>query len=86
MGGVDRLTPLHLAASNSYYDIVDALFQYKANLFAKNKDGATVFNAIQNNLLMIKLLKKEEKAYFIDNYKNRRNVKEMHLTNSIFVK
>ena len=86
MGGVDKLTPLHLAASNSYYDIVDALFQYKANLFAQNRDGATVFTAIQNNLLMIKLLKKEEKAYFYDNYKSQRNVKEMHITNSIFVK
>ena len=45
-----------------------------------------MFTSIQNNLLMIKLLKKEERAYFFDNYRARSNVKEMHITNSIFVR
>ena len=71
---------------NSYYDIVDLLFQHKANMFEPNAKGKTVISSIQNNLLMIKLLKKEEKAYFNDNFKSRSSVKEMHITNSIFVR
>lgn len=86
IGGTDRLTCLHLASMNAFYDIVDLLFQHKANMFEPNAEGKTVFTSVQNNLLMIKLLKKEEKAYFNDNYRSRRNVKEMHITNSTFVR
>lgn len=53
------MTALHIASDNNFYDIVDLLFQYKADLFTKDDRGNTPFTGINNNLLMIKLLKKE---------------------------
>ena len=85
VGGLNNVTALHLATENNYYDIVDLLFQYKADIFLHDERGHTAFTGVTNNLLMIKLLKKEQKAFFNENYKQKIQAKEMHVTNTIFV-
>lgn len=67
-GGTDGLTALTIATGNSYYDIVNLLLDHKADLFSLNNEGKSAFTNINNNLLMIKLLKKEEKAFFVDKF------------------
>lgn len=58
-GGPKNVTALHIASENNFYDIVEILFEYKADLFRQDDKGNTPFTGINNNLLMIKLLKKE---------------------------
>ena len=84
-GGQNNVTALHLATENNYYDIVDLLFQYKSDLFMHDDIGNTAFTGVTNNLLMIKLLKKEQKAFFNENFKQKVMPKEMHVTNATFV-
>lgn len=59
-GGKERLTPLHLATMGSYYRIVNFLIDHGADQFARNSYGKNPFTAINNNLLMIKMLKKAQ--------------------------
>lgn len=84
-GGQNNMSALHIATENNYYDIVDLLFKYKADLFLHDDRGHSAFTGVTNNLLMIKLLKKEQKAFFNETYKQAVQVKEMHMTNSFFV-
>ena len=70
-GGPRDVTALHLATENNYYDIVDLLFRYKADIFLHDEKGDTAFTGVTNNLLMIKLLKKEQKSYFNESFKRR---------------
>lgn len=57
-GGSHRQTPLHLAASNSHYRIVNHLLSSQADLFARNAENKMPLTLIQNNMLMIKIIKK----------------------------
>jgi ankyrin repeat protein len=59
-GGSERWTPLHIASYASFYRIVNLLLQSEANLFVRNAKGKTPLGNINNNLLMIKILKKSE--------------------------
>lgn len=59
-GGVELWTPLHISAYSSYYRIVNLLLQNKSDLFLRNVKGKTPMGSINNNLLMIKILKKAE--------------------------
>ena len=59
LGGPNNVSCLHLASQNCYYDIVDVLVENKAELFNRDINGYTPLSGITNNLLMIKLLKKE---------------------------
>ena len=68
-GGTHNVTAMHLASESNFYDIVDLLFQYKADLFAQDDRGTSPLTSITNNLLMIKLLKKEQKAFFNERFK-----------------
>ena len=68
-GGPKNVTAMHLASEYNFYDIVDLLFQYKANIFSRDDRDNTPYTGITNNLLMIKLLKKEQKAFFNEKYK-----------------
>lgn len=56
-GGPDRCTALHLAASGSFYRIVNYLIDNGADLFVYNLQGKTPYTNITNNFLMIKILK-----------------------------
>lgn len=68
--------------------MVEMLCENKADLFLRNKDNQTAFSQISNNLLMVKLLKKQEKAFFESKYTARasRKIKEVHMTNQGFLK
>ena len=59
-GGKELMTPLHLATTGSYYRIVHYLIDKGADLFALNSFGKSPFSVINNNLLMIKILKKAQ--------------------------
>lgn len=59
-GGEEKWTSLHIAATSSYYRIVNMLIAKKADLFLKNVRGKTPMTSVNNNLLMIKVLKKAE--------------------------
>lgn len=59
LGGPNNMSAMHIAGENNFYDIIDLLFQYKADLFVQDERGNTPFTNISNNLLMIKLIKKE---------------------------
>ena len=63
-GGPDLLSALQLASQSSLFDIVTLLIDHEADLFAQSIDGKSAFSGVKNNLLMIKLLKKEEKSFF----------------------
>ena len=79
------MTALHLASEKNFYTIVDLLFQYKADIFQLDQRGNTPFTGLSNNLLMIKLMKKEQKAFFDEKYRQRLQPREMHLTNNTFL-
>jgi ankyrin repeat protein len=64
LGGPENQSCLHLAAQNSFYDIVELLVDHGADTFIRNKKYQTPLSSINNNLLMIKLLKKCEKGFF----------------------
>lgn len=51
---------MHIAASGSYYRIVNLLVFKNADLTIRNLRGFTPLSSISNNLLMIKILKKAE--------------------------
>lgn len=86
VGGPKNVTAMHLASDNNFYDIVDLLFAYKADIFVQDNRGHTPYTGISNNLLMIKLLKKEQRAFFNEKFKPVRcQSKELHITNDIFV-
>lgn len=61
-GGMEKWTPLHIAAYASYYRIVTLLINNHADMFLRNLKGKTPLGSINNNLLMIKILKKAEIA------------------------
>ncbi len=60
------MSPLHIACCANYYRIVNSLIQAKADLFVYNADGKTPFTIINNNMLMLKLIKKAMIAYVRD--------------------
>ena len=57
-GGLQRWTALHLATFGSYYRITSLLIENKADLFISNVTGKSPFTHINNNLLMVKIVKK----------------------------
>ena len=52
----------------SYYDIVEIIVEHGADLLVRNGAGQTPLSSINNNLLMIKLLKKCEKEFFDEHF------------------
>jgi ankyrin repeat protein len=54
-------TALHLAVQVSCYEAVCYLCKFGADVFKRNNQNQTPFTQIQNNLLLLKLLKKQEK-------------------------
>jgi ankyrin repeat protein len=52
------MTPLHLACCSNYYRIVNSLIEAKSDMFSYNSEGKTPFTIINNNMLMLKLIRK----------------------------
>ena len=61
--GMERQTPMHLAAQSNSHEILQLLLDEKPDLFLENSKNERPFNAVDNNLLMLKLIKKEEKRF-----------------------
>jgi ankyrin repeat protein len=57
-GGPIDMTPLHLACCSNYYRIVNSLIEAKSDMFSYNSEGKTPFTIINNNMLMLKLIRK----------------------------
>jgi len=57
-------TSLHLAAQQSQHEMVQFLFEEEVDLFRRNAKHQTAFTQTTNNLLMVKLLKKQERRFF----------------------
>jgi ankyrin repeat protein len=62
--GNDRQTPLHLAAQSNSFEILQIFLDLKPDLFTLDDQERRPFNAVNNNLLLMKLIKKEERKYF----------------------
>jgi len=56
-----------VACELSNYEIVSILCENGADIFAQNSNLKTPFTSVSNNLLMVKMLKKQEKAFFEKN-------------------
>ena len=60
-GGYGYNTAYHLAATRTNFDILYELDKYGADIYSRNKDNKTAFQLVNNNLLMLKIVKKIEK-------------------------
>jgi hypothetical protein len=68
---------MHLAAQSGNFEILHLFFDFKAELFEVNAKGQRPLHSFNNNLLLLKLLKKEEKSKLVhDFYKNSNFIRE----------
>lgn len=73
-------TPLQVACTLNLYRIVNLLIAYRADLFIQNIDGKTALTIIQNNFLMLKLIKKAVTTSVRDQFEDhQKRPREMHL-------
>ena len=81
-GGPIDMTPLHIACCANYYRIVNSLIQAKVDLFAYNAEGKSPFTIINNNMLMLKLIKKAMIASVRDQFEDSSKMpRETHMVN-----
>ena len=59
-GGVEKLTALHLAAQSNSYEILQSILEEKPDLFVESATEQRPSSTVTKNLLLVKLLKKEE--------------------------
>ena len=67
-GGLGQHTSFHFAATRSNFDVVFLLDNYGADIFQKNREQKTCYNQVNNNLLMLKLVKKLERKQFLNRH------------------
>ena len=60
-GGYGQNTAYHLAATRTNFEILFELDRQGADVFIRNKDNKTCFQLVNNNLLMLKIVKKIER-------------------------
>ena len=60
-GGFNQNSAFHFAAIRTNFDALYELDRWGADIFNTNRDGKTCFNLVNNNLLMLKIVKKLEK-------------------------
>ena len=64
--GIGMNTAFHIAAAKTNFQVLFELDKHGANIFIRNKENKTCFQVVNNNLLMLKIVKKmERKHYFI---------------------
>ena len=63
-GGFNQNSAFHFAAIRTNFDALYELDRWGADIFNTNRDGKTCFNLVNNNLLMLKIVKKLEKKQF----------------------
>ena len=60
-------TAYHIAAAKTNFQVLYELDKYGANIFIRNKENKTSFQVVNNNLLMLKIVKKLERKYYFIN-------------------
>lgn len=65
IGGQWRNTAFHLAGMRSRFDIMYLLQSYGADIFVRSREGKTCFHYVNNNLLMLKIVKKLERRQYL---------------------
>lgn len=61
-------TAFHIAGMRSKYEIMYILKQYGADIFVRSRDGKTCFQYVNNNLLMLKIVKKLERRQYLQDH------------------
>ena len=59
-GGFGQNTAFHFAATRTNFEAIFVLDQWGADIFMKNRENRTCFQLVNNNLLMLKVVKKIE--------------------------
>ena len=67
-GGYGLNTAYHLAATRTNFDILYELDKFGADIYSRNKENKTAFQLVNNNLLMLKIVKKIEKKQVIQHH------------------
>jgi len=67
-GSFWKNTAFHIAGMRSKYEIMYMLDQYGADVFVRSRDGKTCFQYVNNNLLMLKIVKKVERRQYVKDY------------------
>lgn len=60
------MSALQLACCSNLYRVVCLLIYHKADPFVQNAEGKSAFTIIQNNLLMMKLVKRSMISFVRD--------------------
>ena len=82
-GGSQLMTPLHLACCSNLYRIVYLLIAGDSDLFLHNLEGKSSLTVINNNLLMMKIVKKGMTCFVRDAFEDsQKKPKEHHLTSN----
>lgn len=66
--GIGMNTAFHIAAAKTNFLVLFELDSWGGDIFIRNKENKTCFQVVNNNLLMLKIVKKLEKKYFISNF------------------
>jgi ankyrin repeat protein len=64
-------TPLQLACQNNCYEIIELFCRHGCDQFARQKTNKTAYNLVNNDLLMVKLLKKREKFFLREQFSGK---------------
>jgi hypothetical protein len=67
-GGVEKLTALHLAAQSNSYEILQSILEEKPDLFVESATEQRPSSTVTKNLLLVKLLKKEERRFCYESF------------------
>jgi ankyrin repeat protein len=65
--GLGLNSACHIAAAKTNFQILYDLSRCGSNIFVRNKENKTCFQVVNNNLLMLKIVKKLERKYFVKN-------------------
>ena len=68
--GSGQNTACHIAAAKTNYNVLFELEKWGADVFVRNKECKTVFQVVNNNLLMLKIVKKIERKQYISKMLN----------------
>jgi len=63
-GGSCYNTACHIAAAKTNFNVLFELVKGGANIFRRNRENKTVYQLVNNNLLMLKIVKKIEKRQY----------------------
>ena len=65
--GIGLNTAFHIAAAKTNFAVLYELDRWGADIFMRNKENKTSFQVVNNNLLMLKIVKKLERKFYVTN-------------------